>query len=261
MPLPTIHAGGEPRKLGCLPRVAAVGSIVPVFGQCVPLIPRSQWKPTSLRHFVRRIMDQNGQAACNAFASAQCVEICRAIAGQLHVALSPGSLYGRINGGRDQGSVLGDALRELIERGICPETTIGPLQWQPRRWPADWESEAKRYAILESYDCPTFDAIASAVQLGFVVDYGVMTGRAFEVGSDGWVADQRGSGGGHALCGIGLAKKNGQWGIETANSWGTAWGDQGFAVVPESYFDGDFNDAWAVRSVVLPSDPAWQPIA
>jgi hypothetical protein len=177
------------------------------------------------------------------------------------VDLSPGCLYGRINGGVDAGSMMGDALAELMQRGTPTEKTIGPLEWHPRRWPANWEAEAKKFCILEAYDCPTFDEIATVIQKGFLVDYGIMIGRRFEVGSDGWVYDQSGSGGGHAMCGVGLAYKNGKWGIETANSWDYSWGDKGFAVVPESYFDGTFNDAWAVRSVTSPSDEPWRAAA
>ena len=248
---------GEERVLGgCRPRLADVGALFAVWGdpgQQVAKIARNQWQPVSWRHKVVRIMDQDGVGACNAFASCQALETCRSIAGQRHVELSPGNLYGRINGGRDMGSALGDALQALRNEGVCTQSLVKPLDWHPRGWPDSWKTEAQQFRILEAFDCPTFDHIASAIQCGFLVDYGIMVGRNFDVESDGWVGEYRGGGGGHALCGVGLVERGGKWGILTANSWGEKWGDKGFGVVPESYFRGSFNDAWAVRAVTTES--------
>ena len=252
--LEIIYAGGEVRTLGCRPRLAAVGELFPVWTEKQVTIPRYKWQPCSWRHLVRRIMDQDGVGACNAFAACQALETCRAMAGQPHVELFPGNLYGRINGGRDQGSVLGDALRALTDDGVIVQLNgVQPWEWGRKSRPDDWETEAAKYRILEAYDCPTFEHIASAIQCGFLVDFGVMVGNDFNPGADLWVPDYRRGGGGHAMCGVGLVERSGKWGILTANSWGERWGDGGFCVVPESYFQGTYNDAWAVRAVVQES--------
>lgn len=189
--------------------------------------------------------------SCNAFAACMAVRVSRRMVGKKDIKLSEGCLYGQINGGRDQGSMLGDALEALQKTGTCLDTTIGPLTWQKSKWPSGWQDEAKIYRLAEAWDCPTFEHIASAILLGFVVDYGIMVGNNFDVGNDGWVVPPSRGGGGHAMCGIGLAEKSGKWGIETVNSWSATWGDKGFGIVPESYFANQtFTDGWCLRSVV-----------
>lgn len=244
--------------LGRLPRRAAVGGVFPVFGardQTTTLVPRQQWAPIDFHHLVPKILDQDGQGACNAFASVQALHVIRQQAGLPFVELSAGNLYGRINGGRDAGSVLADALQELQRNGVCKAATVPHLSWRQRTWPDDWRAEARRFRILEAYDCPTFDHIASALLAGFPVNVGILVGRNFAPDSDdGWVPDYRGGGGGHALCAVGLARKANRWGVMVANSWGQDWGQAGFAIVPESYFSRTpFADAWAVCGVVDPT--------
>ena len=250
---------GQRWFLGCLPRVAKPGEVFPVFGQQadrpdVRIIPRSQWQPIDFSHLVPKILDQDGQGACNAFASVQALHVLRNAAGLPFVELSAGNLYGRINGGVDRGSVISDAIMELEKNGVCPASIVPQLEWRPSRWPSSWRSEAKKFRVLEAWDCPTFDHLASAIQLGFPVNLGVLVGNNFRPDSTGWVPDYRCGGGGHAMCGLGLVfdQKRG-WGIKVANSWGTSWGLNGFAVIPESYFKSSpFTDAWAVRGLVDP---------
>ncbi len=254
MNMEEIYAAGEVRLLGgCSPRRHEVGSLFAAFqaSENATVIPRSQWQTVSLRGMIAEIMDQDGQGACNAFAAVQSLHGCRAMEGLPFVQLSPGNLYGRINGGQDGGSSLGDALAALRDEGVCTAKTIGPLHWDDsgrNPWPESWRDEATKFRILEAFDCPTFDHIASALQCGFFVDYGVFVGRNFEPDSSGVIPRYRGGSGGHAMCGVGLTLIDDVWHVETANSWGKDWGDAGFCYVPESYFEGDFNDAWAVRA-------------
>lgn len=248
--------------LGCLPRKAEVGALFPVFGAEdrpeTKLIPRNEWGEIDFRHLVPKILDQDGQGACNAFASIQALHVIRAQAGLPFIELSPGNLYGRINGGVDRGSVIGDAIQQLEDVGVCTAATVPPLEWRRSRWPATWKDEARRFRILEAYDCPTFDHIASAILLGFPVNFGILVGNNFRPDATGWLPDYRSGGGGHAMCGVGLAYNRGRqtWGIITANSWGREWGLDGFCIVPESYFRRTpFTDAWAVRGTTDPTGP------
>ncbi len=256
----TVAINGREYHLGCLSRVAAPGSVFPVFGENprrteIYIIPRAEWQPVDWSHLVPEILDQDGQGACNAFASIQALHVLRAAVGLPFVKLSPGNLYGRINGGYDRGSLLSDAIAELEQHGVCTAALVPELDWRPSRWPAAWKDDAKRFRILEAWDCPTFDHLASAIQLGFPVNLGVLVGNNFKPGTDGWIPDYRGGGGGHAMCGVGLMRHaSGDWGIKVANSWGREWGANGFGIIPESYFRATpFTDAWAVRGVVDPS--------
>jgi len=237
--------------MGCKSRIAKVGSLYPVFSP----IERELWKPIDLSHFVPEVLDQDGQNSCNAFASIQAVHVSRMFMGLPYVRLSPGNLYGRINGGIDRGSYLSDALKELQENGVCRADIVPMMEWRKDRWPPEWKEDAKKFRLIEVYDCPTFDHLASAILQGFAVNLGIMVGRNFKVEPDGWLKDYSGGYGGHAMCGVGLdyhpSRKT--WGIKVVNSWGQDWGMKGFAVVPESYFKSNwFSDGWAIRVVVDP---------
>jgi len=196
--------------------------------------------------------------SCNAHSSVMTMRVLRLLAGKKDVRLSEGNLYGQINGQRDQGSLLGDALEALVKTGVCLDTTIGEYDWQKSKWPANWQAEAKNYRIQEAWDCSTFDHIASAIQLGFIVNYGIMVYDDFGPDSENWaVPPSRRGGGGHAMPAIGLAVRNGVWGVETPNSWGTRFADNGIIIVPETYFTNTpFTDGWACRQVIEESsDP------
>lgn len=254
----SIVDNGREYYLGCLPRQAAVGALFPTLDSNpeTPLIPRAQWASLDFSHFVPKILDQDGIGACNAFAAVQAFHVIRKQAGLPFVELSAGNLYGQINGGVDRGSLLGDAVKALKDTGACKAATIGQLDWRPNRWPRNWQEEAKRFRILEAYDCPSFDHIASAILYGFPVDFGIFVGTRFQPDQrSGWLPDYVGGGGGHAMCGVGLAYDDRRgWGIITANSWGERWGKDGFCIVPESYFRRSaFTDAWAVRGVIDPT--------
>jgi len=257
----SIVIDGKQYHLGCKPRLLHPGALYPVLGDDpgrpeIKLIPREQWAEVDFSHFVPEILDQDRTNACNAFASIQTLHVLRAQAGLPYVKLSPGNLYGRINGGVDGGSNLSDAIQTLEKEGVCTAATVPELQWRPSRWPTGWRDEAKKFRILEAWDCPSFDHITSAILLGFPVNLGVLVGSNFTVGEDGWIADYRRGGGGHAMCGVGLLRhpSRGVWGVKVANSWGTRWGRSGFGILPESYFRSTpFTDGWAVRGAVDPS--------
>lgn len=257
----SIVIDGREYFLGCHPRLAHPGAIYPVLGADpdrpdIRVIPRQEWGEVDFSHLVPEVLDQDGQGACNAFASVQTLHVLRNQEGLPYVKLSPGNLYGRINGGVDAGSTLSDAIKTLEKEGVCTAATVPELQWRPSRWPSNWREEAKKFRILEAWDCPSFDHLASAILLGFPVNLGIMVGFNFRVQDDGWLADYRGGGGGHAMCGVGLLyhRDRRTWGIKVVNSWGKEWGQDGFAVVPESYFSSTpFTDGWAVRGVVDPS--------
>ena len=249
---------GETRYLGCLPRRHPPGVVYPVFGERGParILPRSEWQPCDYSYFITRVLDQDGQGACNAFASVQALHFLRAQMGLPYVELSAGNLYGRINGGRDQGSLLSDSIRELEQRGVCRAELVPHLVWQPSRWPPGWEQDAQRFRVTEAWDCPTFEHIASAIQLGFAVNIGILIGRNFDPGPDGWVPDRQGAAGGHAMCVVGLDRRGSTWGVRVVNSWGPNWGKNGFAIIPESYFRNTvWTDGWAVRVAVDPEGP------
>jgi hypothetical protein len=214
-----------------------------------PLLPRSEWKPTDLRAFMSPVKDQDGIGACTAFDTCYLLEGCRRIQGLPSVTLSPGYLYGNINGGRDEGSLLEDAMSWVMAHGTCLATTVGELDWQSK--PSSAVEEAKRYRMLEAFVCPTFDHMASAIQCGFLVSAGVSWFANYTPDRDGWLPlHGRGQSGGHAICRCSLVHRDGVWGLGGPNSWGASWGVNGYMVMPEHGFAGPVGGWWAVREVV-----------
>ncbi len=95
-------------------------------------------------------------------------------------------------------------LEAMMKTGVCSGVSDSPKDWQGRDWPSDWQAEAKKFRILEAFDCPTFEAAASARAT-------LHAGR---------VRSLLGAGG-HAITAVGLKKSGGGWYLEFLNSWGT----------------------------------------
>lgn len=194
--LPYIEQGGHQRILACLPRKATCA--LPQWN-AEQNIPRSEWKETSMRHLYLDIWDQDGIGACVAEASVMALTYARAISNATFHKLSPWFLYSLINGGQDRGAIVSDGLETLKDQGVCLDTEVEYATYQKNRIKQGAYETAKRFKAFEGYDCPSFDAIASAVQLKFPVCFGIDIGRAFEPDNDGVIPDLRGSGGGHCV--------------------------------------------------------------
>jgi hypothetical protein len=231
-----------PLSTGCLPRASKVGEKAhfPVAGSvdACPILQRSDWIECTIRHKVWTVIDQNPQNSCCPSATSGATMILREIAGEKRILLSQGSLYGQINGGRDGGANIEDALEAMMKTGVCPASQIDPKDWQGRDWPSDWKAAAKKVRILEAFDCPTFDAVASAVLRCLPVVFGVFWGA-----------------GGHAITAVGLRQIAGAWNLEFLNSWGSDWGEGGFGLLPEAKCSGIKSfGAFAIRSVTIAGD-------
>lgn len=243
---------GETRFLANLIPLRGPNPAWKIYGDhpATPMIPRSQWKPVSWSHFTPPIKDQNGIGACNAFATINTMEHARAAAGLPYVELSAGYLYGNINGQRDQGSMLEDALEFVTLHGTCTAATVGPLVWQKSRWSPAAEAESANYKIVEAYWCPSFDHCASAIQKGFTLDVGLMWADGDDTDGNGWIPERpRGSQGGHAIMRDELVFDGARWGLGGPNSWSARWGANGRMVIPEKRFDSAIGGYWACRVV------------
>lgn len=217
----------------------------------VPLIPRAQWREINLGNYLPPVHDQDGRGQCNPSATCTAAEFARYLAGMSYVYLSAGDLYSQINGGHDDGSLLEDGLATMMKSGVATATSV-PYIWDGRTHnTAAVLAERKNYVVVEAYECPDFDSIASALQQGFVIIEGILWYDNYNPDRDGWLPiAQQGRPGGHALCGFGLAKRGNTWGIWTRNSWGTSWGLGGNCVIPESAFGKGIGGFWAIRSMV-----------
>lgn len=222
----------------------------------VPLIPRDKWKPVDLTTFLPPVYDQDGRGQCASSSACTVYECGRAQAGLTYIHVSAGDLYSRVNGGSDEGSMPEDNLNELITNGVALASAV-PYVWDGREHnDAATVASRKSNRIVEAYLCSDFDSMASALQQGFVCQEAIQWYDTDAVDGDGWIPVNGRGGGGHALCGFGLAQRNGTWGLKTRNSWSASWGNSsdgslgaGNCIIPEGRFGGNFGNVWAVRAV------------
>lgn len=265
MPLDEIALpDGTTRRLGNTIPVQASAHPWQVFAAdptTARLIPRTEWDGllanySSLDEFdpaVPYVHEQNGIGQCNADATAALIEFTRSRQGLLAVKLSAADLYARINGGRDRGSLLEDAIREVMDNGIGTADTSG-LLWKAGSYkgPAP-TTERARFKVLEAYLCPTFDHCFSAVLQGFGLVSGIMWYDNYTPDADGWLPPRgAGGAGGHAIFGYKptkLVQRAVTYGIWHQNSWGDGWGKNGRFVIPESAYSGPVGGWWACRAV------------
>tara|TARA_Y100000310_G_scaffold251540_1_gene258106 strand:+ start:2083 stop:2868 length:786 start_codon:yes stop_codon:yes gene_type:complete len=211
---------------GCLPRTTICGDgTYPIFG--VPgggsplVLPENRWQEyhdsgVNLDQYVWEVMYQRLNS-CTCDATVGGALILRARAGLDNVMLSPASIYALINGGRDNGSSLDDALHQISETGIASADVIDKYDWtgyRRRRWPSNWKEDAARNKAINAYDCSSMKHTISAVLLRFPVVAGVR-----------WSG-----GGGHAILLVDYNPTRRKFKI--LNSWDKSWGDGGFGELP-----------------------------
>ena len=241
-----------------------------VYGEVpqAPLVPRDKWPgliaqfdPDSPAHPHRPpVRDQNGVGQCNADATVALHEYTRNAMGLQYVQLSGADLYDRINGGGDNGSLLEDAIREMMDAGVGTAETCG-LLWKRGYYkgPAP-AAERARYKVAEAYLCPTFDHLMSAVLCGFGIVSGIPWYDNYTPDKAGWLPSPRGNSGGHAVFGykptMRVSGDTTTYGIWHQNSWTTQFGVGGAVVFPESvYHSGAIGGWWATRQVTDEGTP------
>ena len=255
----SVQEGGDVRKLCARPVEEDTRPTVGhVFAETptTRLIPRNEWQPVDLSHWLSPIKDQNGIGECNWSSTGNCMEGCRAMHGLPHYDLSAGDGYSWTNGGSDNGSLPEDALKRMLTDGVATVASVPYHNWRTKYNSPEIVAERKRFRFLEALWCPTFEHAASALQQGFFLDTAVWWYSRDPVDADGWLNDVGGgSRGGHAICGCGLVERNGRWGIKIANSWTRAWGKDGFGVLPEARCVAGTKVFrwWALREVVQES--------
>lgn len=248
---------GTVRRLGNNEPPAGLTRAWPVYGDSreAPMVARSQWDSQiaamggdSDDPFLPYVHDQDGIGQCNCDATAGLAEYTRARQGLPFVKLSAGDLYNRINRGGDNGSLLEDAVHEMLTNGIGTAETCGTL-WR-RGMKTAGADERGRFKALEVFLCPTFDHVMSAVLCKFGIVSGVPWFNNYTPDSDGWLPPGRGGGGGHAILGYKPTSRNGRYGIWHQNSWGIGFGIKGRFVLPEGAYGRDIGGWWAMRSMV-----------
>ncbi len=215
-------------KPGCLPRSKPMGVRFPLAEDRIKVIDHSDWPKytgkTSLRPFVKTILNQGQVGSCATEATAQAIMIARAFAGLPHVVLNPWFIYQETSGGRDQGSSIDDNLDFVMKYGCAPES-VWP---RSRGWNAKPSAEAYAAALefrpREVFDIASISEMVSSLFDDFAVVYGSN---------------------GHAV--VKVEHLNDREGLD-ANSWDVSWGDRGFGVwAAYSQVNWQYG-AWAIRA-------------
>lgn len=247
---------GTVRKLGNNPTDGRLKAVWRVYGD-VPdqkMFARSEWPAEVAKYdagpdfpFLPPVHDQDGVGQCNADSTTAMLESCRMEQGLPYVQLSAADLYDRINGGGDNGSLLEDALREVLNAGVGTAATCGTV-WR-RGNPRASADERARYRAIELVWCPTFAHCFSAVLSGFRLSTGIVWFDNYNPDKDGWLPGGRGEVGGHAIMGYKPAMRGNTFGIWHQNSWSPRYGLQGRMCIPEGAYRGPVGGWWALRSV------------
>lgn len=266
---PMIHEGGAWRVLAALPgRMAYAG--IQSWDASKPLVPREQWPEFSFKAFTSPVLDQGETSSCVGHASAAAFRRAWCISGQEDHAFNPFWIYGLINGGRDQGAIVGDAVDAMTKYGVAydgpvadgdlPHQLYFPQQLQAM--PATL-AKAKRFRVVECWHLRgprIFDQIGSALALGYVCVSGILVGQNFgQLDAEGVAPLPDTVLGGHALHHLGLKQtRAGAWVIETQNSWSQEWGLSGYCYLQQGAWSGGMSDAFAILAdSVDPQDTLW----
>lgn len=216
------------------------------FASAFPTLPRSEWKEVDNRDKFGAadwILDQGQHNSCVGNGVAGAARRSRVIRGQKDVKLSPSLIYSKINGNRDAGAVIGDALREMQRTGTCRyELQAQDPVYYSKATPTA-KADSKNFIMGEAYRIGSFDEIATAIQLDFMPVYGIRVGQNFGSLNKWKIAPVLYGQTNHCMAGDGLKKVAGIWVIDNYNSWRYTWGDQGRCYLTEEHFaagDGDF---------------------
>lgn len=241
----------QPGKGDGLERSDTFGSQFPIFEDQQEVIPRSQWDELLETHdyslaekYVAKIKYQT-MGSCASHSATSSLEYLRnkSVGADNCVLLSPLSVF-KFVGSRNGGSTLDANMRRISQVGALPLDTPENRErfnhvWPENQWngslPSGWESTAELFRFTEWNEIGSFDEFFSALLQWKPVYYG----RA-----------------GHAIYGVRPMKKNGQYVIKYANSWGD-WGDQGYGYDTERYVSGSIRSygCYAPRSgLLLPED-------
>lgn len=239
------QSGGTERLFGCRPRASAPGSLKFAAAPTFEVYPRQELSgrikdlaqgQSTLRHISQRAgiqcKDQGNTNYCHANSPALAIEILRAVQGESHVELSPGSIGGPVTGYRNDGAVIEDDLRQIVEFGAAtidfvPANQISQSGWKPGAVANAALHKVTHWWDLGAKDDGMFLRCATLVLQGIPVC----------VGYNWWS---------HAVTLTGLVEiSSGRFGFEFRNSWGASYGDDGYGVLAEGR--GTPDSAYAPR--------------
>ncbi len=156
----------------------------------------------------------------------------------------------------DSGAMIRDGIKTLVKLGACPESdwpyNTNKFTQKPS---AKAYKDALRYQITAYYRLVTLDQMKHTLASGYPFVFGFSVYESFEsleVAKTGIVpmpAKGERLLGGHAVMAAGYDDAKGHFIIR--NSWGTAWGQKGYCMMPYAYLTNSSlaSDFWTIRDM------------
>jgi len=229
----------------------------------VRVIPKKLPASVDLRTQCSAVEDQGSLGSCTANALVGALEFLEKKAGRPVVDRSRLFIYYNerviehtVN--TDSGAMLRDGIKCLKKQGVCTEKKWPYIISRFTRKPTTaCYQEALNYQITAYQRIVTLDQMRACLAEGFPFVFGFAVYENFETQamSQSGILNMPGPGermlGGHAVMAVGYNDKSKRFIVR--NSWGTAWGQQGYFTMPYAYL-ADRNlsdDFWTVRAMEL----------
>jgi len=226
--IPYVVVGGEPRLLATMPADPKKSRRFGSFGASIPTVPYGEpfdrYKDLSYP-----IKDQDGRGACVGHATAGSAEVAYRLTNGQFRPLSAWFSYAQINGGKDGGAMISDAMASIQRHGVCPEDMVAYKTFRKREISAEATAAALLYRAENVYAINDEAELYTAVLYGHPIVFGATIGTGFQrVDAEGVPGGGLGIGG-HAMFvwgGFKVSRKHGRL-YRVVNSWSTAWGQDG----------------------------------
>jgi C1A family cysteine protease len=237
MSFPSIYFDGYYRILSHTP---SPEDDTPIFGDHFKSFNASALQEIDLSWQGNRILNQKSTQSCVGHATTAGMEILYKQRQNIAKNFNPFFHYALINGGSDDGAYISDSLKMAQQYGIC-EASVFPadrVYYKNSLTKAAYDNAA-RFKLDKAYRCTTFDEVCQALNLGFVVNIGILVGSNFaRVDSEGIAPLPNGGGGGHSMLACGLKKHSKYgWLIKLQNSWGSNFGQGGYCYTRKEHYD------------------------
>lgn len=189
----------------------------------------SMWGRRQRFSGTKYIRNQRSHGSCNGFSTAAMLSRMRELRGEPYVCLSGADAYSQMNGGRDQGSMLGDGMKIVEANGIAPEEMVPWNHIYTSQISAEAKQARARFKGFTTYAVDEEVELATAIYLGRLGVVAVHATNPFNA-QDGDGVNRGGNGPGNHSVGVQdiRVQSDGTLNYDMANSWDTSWCDGGY---------------------------------